>query len=101
MSLLVRVWNSALIPNVGRRKAHPKFQLSNSQARRRSKDRAALSKRGVTMANQNTGSEAKAVILYHYPCPDGVFAALAAHLYHSAIGCPALFLPNTVYQPLR
>ncbi|KAL2611968.1 hypothetical protein R1flu_023660 [Riccia fluitans] len=43
---------------------------------------------------------AKAIVLYHYPCPDGVFAALAAHLYHSAIGCPALFLPNTVYQPL-
>ncbi|OAE30733.1 hypothetical protein AXG93_402s1460 [Marchantia polymorpha subsp. ruderalis] len=43
---------------------------------------------------------AKAVVLYHYPCPDGVFAALAAHLYHSAVGCPVHFLPNSVFQPL-
>ncbi|CAM6010776.1 unnamed protein product [Sphagnum balticum] len=43
-----------------------------------------------------------AVVLYHYPCPDGAFAALAAHLYHSALRCsPPLFLPNTVYSPLR
>ncbi|XP_024372960.1 uncharacterized protein [Physcomitrium patens] len=43
----------------------------------------------------------KNVVLYHYPCPDGIFAALAAHLYHSAIGRPVSFLPNTVFEPLR
>ncbi|EFJ09107.1 hypothetical protein SELMODRAFT_428345 [Selaginella moellendorffii] len=42
-----------------------------------------------------------AAILYHYPCTDGVFAALAAHLYHQAIGKAARFFPNAVYRPLR
>ncbi|KAL3512451.1 hypothetical protein ACH5RR_025168 [Cinchona calisaya] len=43
-------------------------------------------------------------VLYHYPCPDGAFAALAAHLYFSSSSSsstPALFFPNTVYSPLR
>ncbi|XP_065630443.1 uncharacterized protein LOC112010580 isoform X2 [Quercus suber] len=40
-------------------------------------------------------------ILYHYPCPDGAFAALAAHLYFSATSLPALFFPNTVYNPIK
>uniref|UniRef100_A0A2N9GU57 DHHA2 domain-containing protein n=1 Tax=Fagus sylvatica TaxID=28930 RepID=A0A2N9GU57_FAGSY len=39
-------------------------------------------------------------ILYHYPCPDGAFAALAAHLYFSATSLPALFFPTTVYNPI-
>ncbi|KAK7380128.1 hypothetical protein VNO78_32557 [Psophocarpus tetragonolobus] len=40
-------------------------------------------------------------ILYHYPCPDGVFAALAAHLYFKATSLLSpLFFPNTVYNPL-
>ncbi|KAL8457168.1 hypothetical protein ACS0TY_035131 [Phlomoides rotata] len=47
----------------------------------------------------------KSAVLYHYPCPDGAFAALAAHLYftHSpaATAPPPLFFPNTVYSPLR
>ncbi|CAJ2667200.1 unnamed protein product [Trifolium pratense] len=43
-----------------------------------------------------------AAILYHYPCPDGVFAALAAHLYFKATSSfSPLFFPNTVYSPLR
>lgn len=43
-----------------------------------------------------------AAILYHYPCPDGVFAALAAHLYFKATSSLSpLFFPNTVYSPLR
>ncbi|CAM8982113.1 unnamed protein product [Rhodiola kirilowii] len=42
-----------------------------------------------------------AAILYHYPCPDGAFSALAAHLYFSANSTPAVFFPNTVYSPLR
>lgn len=43
----------------------------------------------------------KSAVLYHYPCPDGTFAALAAHLYFSAISSPALFFPNTVYSPIK
>ncbi|KAK3224645.1 hypothetical protein Dsin_004507 [Dipteronia sinensis] len=42
----------------------------------------------------------KPAVLYHYPCPDGAFAALAAHLYFSASSLPALFFPNTVYSPI-
>uniref|UniRef100_A0A5B7BD01 DHHA1 domain-containing protein n=1 Tax=Davidia involucrata TaxID=16924 RepID=A0A5B7BD01_DAVIN len=45
---------------------------------------------------------ATAVVLYHYPCPDGAFAALAAHLYFSSTFTSGpLFIPNTVYSPLR
>ncbi|XP_021679910.2 uncharacterized protein LOC110664500 isoform X2 [Hevea brasiliensis] len=43
----------------------------------------------------------KSAVLYHYPCPDGAFAALAAHLYFCATSLPALFLPNTVYNPIK
>ncbi|CAN4085407.1 unnamed protein product [Withania somnifera] len=43
----------------------------------------------------------KPAVLYHYPCPDGAFAALAAHLYFSSIGIAPLYFPNTVYSPLR
>ncbi|XP_051123112.1 uncharacterized protein LOC127246001 [Andrographis paniculata] len=44
----------------------------------------------------------RAAVLYHYPCPDGAFAALAAHLFfsRSSIHQP-LFFPNTVYSPVR
>ncbi|KAF3438340.1 hypothetical protein FNV43_RR21102 [Rhamnella rubrinervis] len=41
----------------------------------------------------------KTAVLYHYPCPDGAFAALAAHLFFSSASLPALFFPNTVYNP--
>ncbi|KAF3791231.1 Uncharacterized protein EJ110_NYTH07707 [Nymphaea thermarum] len=49
------------------------------------------------------GGLQKSAVLYHYPCPDGAFAALAAHLYFSSFGddYPVLFFPNTVYKPLR
>ncbi|XP_073064695.1 uncharacterized protein [Primulina eburnea] len=47
----------------------------------------------------------KSAVLYHYPCPDGAFAALAAHLYFTHCSTvtnpPPLFFPNTVYSPLR
>ncbi|KAJ6816924.1 uncharacterized protein M6B38_413550 [Iris pallida] len=43
----------------------------------------------------------KSAVLYHYPCPDGVFAALAAHLYFKAASLPVAFFPNTVYDPIR
>ncbi|KAL2892383.1 hypothetical protein RDABS01_008292 [Bienertia sinuspersici] len=43
----------------------------------------------------------KAAVLYHYPCPDGIFAAFAAHLYFSATSSPVQFFPNTVYNPIK
>ncbi|KAK9115742.1 hypothetical protein Sjap_014689 [Stephania japonica] len=52
-------------------------------------------------ATEKTQNRAPSAVLYHFPCPDGAFAALAAHLYFSAIAQPALFFPNTVYQPLK
>ncbi|KAM5570282.1 hypothetical protein ABKV19_011111 [Rosa sericea] len=42
----------------------------------------------------------KPAVLYHYPCPDGAFAALAAHLYFSAKSIEPLFFPNAVYSPV-
>ncbi|KAJ0106181.1 hypothetical protein Patl1_19508 [Pistacia atlantica] len=42
----------------------------------------------------------KSAVLYHYPCPDGAFAALAAHLYFKTSSLPSLFFPNTVYGPI-
>lgn len=41
------------------------------------------------------------VISYHYPCPDGVFAALAAHLRFAELGVTPVWIPNTVYSPRR
>lgn len=41
------------------------------------------------------------VISYHYPCPDGVFAALAAHLRFAELGVTPVWVPNTVYSPRR
>ncbi|XP_010535036.1 PREDICTED: uncharacterized protein LOC104810434 [Tarenaya hassleriana] len=43
----------------------------------------------------------KMAVLYHYPCHDGVFAAMAAHLYFSANSMPTLFFPNSVYSPIK
>ncbi|XP_068640291.1 uncharacterized protein [Aristolochia californica] len=43
----------------------------------------------------------RSAVLYHYPCPDGAFAALAAHLYFKATSLPVSFFPNTVYDPIR
>ncbi|KAI3895379.1 hypothetical protein MKX03_032592 [Papaver bracteatum] len=45
--------------------------------------------------------KSKPAVLYHYPCPDGVFAALASHLYFSAIKQDVLYFPNTVYSPVK
>lgn len=42
-----------------------------------------------------------ACVVYHYPCFDGAFAALAAYLYYSVAGLPAVFLPNSILDPLR
>ncbi len=54
----------------------------------------------MTSQNTLTPRPLSSVVLYHYPCPDGVFAALAAYLALSATGAPARFIPHTVYSPL-
>ncbi|KAH1152375.1 hypothetical protein GYH30_045719 [Glycine max] len=51
--------------------------------------------------NNNNNNHCSPAILYHYPCPDGAFAALAAHLYFKATSSfSPLFFPNTVFNPL-
>lgn len=46
------------------------------------------------------GMSGKILISYHYPCPDGIFAALTAHLeLQQGSLTPVVWLPNTVYQP--
>ncbi|XP_073143406.1 uncharacterized protein [Henckelia pumila] len=56
-------------------------------------------------ASTTAAAMKKSAVLYHYPCPDGAFAALAAHLYFThcptVTNPPPLFFPNTVYSPLR
>jgi hypothetical protein len=43
--------------------------------------------------------KAAAVVCYHYPCHDGAFAALAAHLHFAATQTPVRFVPNRVFRP--
>lgn len=56
---------------------------------------------GGLTCNEATKMTRKPAILYHYPCPDGAFAALAAHLYFSSLNITPLYFPNTVYDPIR
>ena len=52
------------------------------------------------MVTSNLGMQAaRAVVSYHYPCPDGIFAALAAHLHFAQHKQPVRWVPNTVYRP--
>ncbi|GAB4821849.1 hypothetical protein N2152v2_008895 [Parachlorella kessleri] len=44
-------------------------------------------------------SYSRTLCLYHYPCPDGIFAALALNLWHQAKGKAVEFIPNRVYAP--
>nr|XP_043634076.1 uncharacterized protein LOC122605231 isoform X2 [Erigeron canadensis] len=61
------------------------------------------------MAGDIIRQRAAAAVMYHYPCPDGAFAALAAHIYFSSLSSssiapplpPPLFFPNTVYSPVK
>uniref|UniRef100_A0A1D1ZSY5 DHHA1 domain-containing protein n=1 Tax=Auxenochlorella protothecoides TaxID=3075 RepID=A0A1D1ZSY5_AUXPR len=38
--------------------------------------------------------------LYHYPCHDGVFAALALQQYYSKCNVPVVWVPHTTFKPL-
>lgn len=41
------------------------------------------------------------IVSYHYPCPDGIFAALAARQHFKEAGIPQVhFFPNKVFAPL-
>ena len=57
------------------------------------------------MAAQKPGTEQQiasgnTVIAYHFPCPDGIFAALAAHLHFQQRGHTNVrFAPNRVFAP--
>ena len=38
------------------------------------------------------------LVIYHYPCVDGAFSALAACLHFRSTKTPARFVPLTVYK---
>jgi hypothetical protein len=38
------------------------------------------------------------VVCYHYPCTDGIFSALAAHLHFQQHHKPVRFVPLTVFK---
>ncbi len=48
---------------------------------------------------QQVAQPQRPVVMYHYPCPDGVFAALAAHLHFRDSGSDVRWVPNRVYAP--
>lgn len=53
----------------------------------------------LAMAAPNPSST---LVCYHYPCPDGIFAALAAHLHFKGKGLPQpRWVPNRVYAPVK
>lgn len=52
-----------------------------------------------TIAGVMPAANAVPLISYHYPCPDGVFAALAAHLSFSSAAQKVVWVPNAVYEP--
>ncbi len=48
---------------------------------------------------QQAAQPQRPVVMYHYPCPDGVFAALAAHLHFRDSRSDVRWVPNRVYAP--
>lgn len=40
----------------------------------------------------------RALVCYHYPCPDGIFAALAASVYHRQREMPVQYVPLTTWD---
>ena len=53
----------------------------------------------VAALGQQAAQPQRLVVMYHYPCPDGVFAALAAHLHFRDSGSDVRWVPNRVYAP--
>lgn len=56
--------------------------------------------RSVTTLVTRSAMAQKSIVLYHYPCPDGISAALAAYMYHKQHSLPIKFLPNRTFNPL-
>ncbi|XP_020583158.1 uncharacterized protein LOC110026530 isoform X2 [Phalaenopsis equestris] len=50
---------------------------------------------------EERGQEKPRLVLYNYPSLAGAFAALFAHLYHSALNLSCLVLPFSSVEPLR
>ena len=53
------------------------------------------------MAPMTSNTTVPHLVSYHYPCPDGVFAALAAHLAFAKTAETVAWIPNTVYAPRK
>lgn len=43
---------------------------------------------------------ARIIGLYHYPCPDGIAAALACHIFHQQQCLPLTLIPHSTYVSL-
>eukprot|EP00798_Chlamydomonas_sp_ICE-L_P014186 gene14186-20155_t len=43
----------------------------------------------------------RTVVMYHYPCADGIYSALAAELAFRKTGTVARFIPLTVYKDTK
>lgn len=70
--------------------------------RLRSSRRVHSAAAGHRMAPPPAPASSKVVCAYHYPCPDGVFAALAAYLHlREQQGIDLRFQPHTVYNDLK
>ena len=53
----------------------------------------------ASLGQQAAQPHHRPVVMYHYPCPDGIFAALAAHLHFRDSGSDVRWVPNRVYAP--
>eukprot|EP00877_Chromochloris_zofingiensis_P003310 jgi/Chrzof1/12980/Cz07g15050.t1 len=65
-------------------------------AAKRSRTKSILSRGMDTLLKDLSGLSP--VVCYHYPCPDGVFAALASHLHFKQRGITAKYVPLNVYN---
>ncbi|KAG0581149.1 hypothetical protein KC19_4G228500 [Ceratodon purpureus] len=97
-AVALRFSSLSLLPSVSKCQSFINWRTGSSRA---SVTRSWTAGRASMEGFRVVSEQSKSVVLYHYPCPDGVFAALAAYLYHNAVGRPVSFLPNTVYEPLR
>ena len=58
----------------------------------------------ISSTSSSTSSTAKTFVLFHSPCPDGAFAALAAWLHFKAAGAVeerVRFVPHRVYEAME
>ncbi|KAL0908323.1 hypothetical protein M5K25_022813 [Dendrobium thyrsiflorum] len=72
-----------------------------SPVRRGFRSPAALEALEAHIGEEERGQKKPQLVLYNYPSFGGAFAALFAHLYHSALNLPCLVLPFSSVDPLR